>query len=253
MKKSLLLAFIILAFAGCKGDKSSSDELKGALREDTFSDSAVTYFDQVSGLAQNRKSPLSYLLNTAYAIDGNIRCFTGSSVSFELEALGESVLINTKCNSEMDLKIRQGLLQSLAGKRVIMEWAGGADARSTGRVITFRPQNSFWGKYDNVASGAPDRGHQEDMCKDSYIFNESAGTVTIELDVPGSTAIRSDSAQYCLDNEFLGATQDEYRKVLNFRFKDGKLEFHHKADFPNDNDLNRLCVDENADNQCDAI
>lgn len=259
----IAMSFFLLVVVGCSGgspaglnsDPSSSGTPSGAsdvhVRDSIFSDSAVTSFQQVGGVVINRPSLIEKLFSSAYAISGNIRCVEDAPVAFELDALGNTVQVDTICNSNMDLNIRRKLLESMAGKRILMEYGGGHDTRSEGRVITFNAIGSFWSTYDNIVSGAQNTGHNEHLCKDKMTFDQATGQVTIEHDVLSSLLAGTDTTQDCLNSEFVGATEADYKKILNYRFKDGKLEFDEGLDFTINNDYNRFCIDNNADGMCD--
>ncbi len=240
---ALILSFTTIALVGCSDSNKSSNA--GTLRKQTFSDSSVTAFTQTSGVAINKPSMMDYLMNRAYAIDGNISCINGNAVSFDLTALGNNVQIETTCGDGVELSIRQGLLESMAGKRLLMYWGGGHDTRGDNRSITFNPTTSFWGTYDKLEAGS------KTGCKDKLTFDQATGTVTIENDSVNSDPLPSHNNQDCLDSEKPGATAEDYKKVLNFRFKNGKLEMHSNKNFPQDDDINQFCIDEDANNQCD--
>ena len=232
MKDLLSLMVISLVVTSCSGSNPATSQ-SGAVRSSVFSDTAVTSFEQTGGVASNKTNLLDKVLNTANAIDGNIRCVEGAPVSFELDALGNTVQIDTTCNSKMDLSIRQGLLESMAGKRMLQYWAGGQNARPQGRVFTFNSIGSFWSTYDNIEAGS------SPGCKDKLTFDQSTGTITIEHDSVNS----STASQTCLDSEFVGATANDYKKVLPFRFIDGTMQFGTGTnDFSEGDDLVKLCI-----------
>jgi hypothetical protein len=238
--------------AGLIGDLSSNGSPSDVhVRDSIFSDNAVTSFQQVGGVVINRPFLIDKLFSSAYAISGNIRCVEDAPVSFELDALGNTVQVDTYCNSNMDLNIRRKLLESMAGKRILMEYGGGHDTRSEGRVITFNTVGSFWSTYDNIVSGAQNTGHNEHLCKDKMTFDQATGQVTIEHDVTSSLIAGTDTTQDCLNSEFVGATEADYKKILNYRFKDGMLEFDEGLDFTINNDYNRFCIDNDSDGLCD--
>lgn len=248
---NLILIASILSLVSCSGDGSSSS-LTASSRDEIFSDSAVTSFQQTAGVVFTKPSLMDQILGSAYAVSGNIKCIEGSSVSFELDALGSTVHVDTKCNSIMDLNIRRGLLESLAGKRILMSYAGGSDARSQGRAITLNAVGSFWTTYDNIPAGSANTGHNEHLCKDKISFNETNGQVTIEHDTFNSLASGADTTQDCLNSEFVGATLADYKKVLNYRFKDGTLEMDPDGlDFTVNNDYVRFCIDNDSNATCD--
>jgi len=239
----LVLCFVSLPFFGCSGGNSSSSASK--TRAQIFSDSSVTAFSQTAGVALSKPTFMDNLLGRAYAIDGNISCVEGAPVSFSLDAFGNTVMVDTSCNSSIDLSIRQGLLESLAGKTLIAEIGGcpGCNILGQGRILNFNSVGSFWGTYDNVVSGGSAN------CKDKYTFDQATGSVTIEHDVASSVAAGAVS-QDCLDNEFPGATLDDYKQILNFRFINGKMEFDLETDFEDNGDYNRWCIKSVATNTC---
>lgn len=239
---SLFLSFTTMALLGCSGGSDSSTA--SSVRAQVFSDSSVTAFSQTGGVAFNKPTFMDSFIGKAYAIDGNISCVEGAPVSFSLDALGNTVLVDTTCNSKIDLSIRQSLLESMAGKHLLMYWGGGHDTRADGRTLTFRAAGSFWGTYTNIVAGSAPN------CKDKLTFDEATGSVTIENDSASSVAAGATN-QVCLDSEFTGATADDYKKVLKFRFKEGNLEMHSDSTFPQDNDINQLCIDQNANGVCD--
>lgn len=251
MKSLLLLMIISFVFVSC-GGSSGSSTATSSVKETIFSDSAVTSFTQTGGVAHNKPSLMDKVFPSAYAVSGNIRCVEGAPVAFQLDALGNTVQVDTTCNTIMDLNIRRGLLESLANKRLLMEYAGGSDSRAQGRALTFNAVGSFWGVYDNIVAGSANTGHNEHLCKDKLTFNETTGQVTIEHDTFNSLAAGADSTQDCLNSEFAGATLADYRKVMNYRFKDGKLEMDPDGlDFTVNNDYVRFCIDNNSNGVCD--
>lgn len=237
----LMLGISMIAITGCSGDSSPA---ASTVRSQIFSDTAVTAFTQTAGVAKNKPSFIDNAFNSAYAVDGNIRCVEGAPVSFQLDALGNTVQIDTTCNAQVDLTIRQGLLQSMAGKRMLQYWAGGHDATAEGRVLTFNAVGSFWGTYDNIEAGSAAG------CKDKLTFDEETGSVTIENDAMNYGGVATNQA--CLDAEFPGATANDYKRVLPFRFKDGKLQLDGTGtgNFVDGNDLVKICIS-SAGNVCD--
>ncbi len=244
MKIYMLICISLSMFLVSCGDNGSSSSSTGTVREAIFSDSSVTSFTQTGGVASHKSSILNYIVGSAYAVSGNIRCVNGASVSFELDALGNTVQVDTTCNSNIDLSIRQGLLESMAGKRLIMYHAGGGNALSQNRAVIFNASGSFWTTYENINAGGVAN------CKDKLTFDQATGTVTIENDSAASITAGA-TVQDCLDSEFVGATAEDYKNELKFRFKDGKLEMHGNDAFPNDADLVQWCIDQNSDSVCD--
>jgi hypothetical protein len=227
----LLLSITTIALAGCSSDKKAS-----SVREQVFSDTAVTAFTQTAGVAINKPSLMDKIIPSAYAIDGNIRCVEGAPVSFQLDALGNTVQVDTTCNAGIDLSIRQGLLESLAEKQMLMYWGGGGDTTGQGRVFTFNAVGSFWSTYDGIGSGNAG-------CEDKLTFNQAAGTITIEHD----KATGGKTTQQCLDAEFKDATAEDYKQVLPFRFINGEMQLGiGDNDFSKPNDLVKVCITDNG-------
>lgn len=252
IKSDYFLCFTILALFGCSGGSGSSPSTSTSeVRSQIFSDSAVTSFEQTGGVAINKPSLMDKVFASAYAVSGNISCVEDAPVSFELTALGNDVQVDTTCDAGIDLSIRQGLLESMAGKRILMYYGGGHDTRSEGRAIMFNAIGSFWGTYGNIPAGLSNQGNNEQHCKDKLTFNQTTGQVTIEHDVTASLIAGVDTTQDCLNSEFPGATLADYKHVLNFRFKDGKLEMHSNNAFPMDSDINQFCIDQDANGICD--
>ncbi len=233
--KYVMLLSSLLVLASCGSDSGKS--VSNGVRSQIFSDSAVTSFQQTGGVALNKPSLIDAVLPTAYAVSGNISCVEGAPVAFQLDALGNTIQVNTTCNSRVDLSIRQGLLASLASKRMLIYHAGGGDVRSQARVLTFGSAGSFWGSYGNIEAGSSPN------CKDKYTFSETNGTVTIEHDAAASTTAGA-VTQTCLNAEFVGATAADYKKVIPFRFIDGKLQFDGTGtgNFVDGNDLVKACI-----------
>ena len=125
-----------------------------------------------------------------------------------------------------------------------MYYGGGHDTRADGRTLTFNAVGTFWTTYDDINAGGSAN------CKDKLTFDESTGSVIIEND-PISTHNAGGVVQDCLDDEFPGATANDYKHVLKFRFKEGKLEMHGDNTFPYDSDINQFCIDQNANGVCD--
>lgn len=244
--KGLMTCSLLLTLVACQGKSGSGSP---SVYTGTFSDTAVSSFEQTGGLAKYKPSAFEMVIPSAYAAEGSIRCVQNTPVTFDVIALGANLQIEANCDNNIDLSIRKDLLRSLAGKRLLMNRGGGADAKPLLRVINFRPDATFWGIYDNVVAGHSNNGQNEQNCRDKFTFDEATGTVTIAYDNLASTA---DTHQACLDNEFPGATEDDYKIVLAFRFKNGLLEMDPEGtDFEDNGDYINFCIDDNSDSQCD--
>jgi hypothetical protein len=250
--KTLIYLMILTLTVSCGGSGSGTTSGTNTVKEAIFTDSAVTSFTQTGGVAHNKPSLMDNVFPSAYAVSGNIRCVTGAPVAFSLDALGNTVQVDTTCNDNMDLNIRRGLLESMAGKRILGSRANGTSILSEGRVITFNASGSFWSTYENVVSGNSNNGHNEQLCRDKFTFDETAGTVTIELDQTNSLLAGADTIQDCLNVQFNGATANDYKTILPFRFKDGKLQLDGlgTTNFVDSNIL-EFCIDNNSNSVCD--
>lgn len=214
---------MLTALTGC------GDEAGQAVKiSQTFSDSAVTSFQQTSGLAKSNFEKASELIvNSAYAGTGAISCMSGEAVSFQIAALGNTVNLNTSCGPLIDLSIRRGLLQSMDGiaiKRTVSDASyknGAMDFRAGGSNGGFSFDVGYkvvaiW--KDALASGGNNDGivDSNEICYERYTFNAN-GSVTI--------APHADNTTQNTNNASLGcAVVGAYDDTANFRFKDGALE-----------------------------
>lgn len=202
--KNLLLLASVLTLASC-GDSRDSKKVSGI-----FSDSAVTSFQQTSGIAKIDKSQkvLNFVLPTAYAVTGNISCIAGQPISFTMDALGNMVTVNSVCTdvTTIDKDIRVGLLKSMTGfkmRRTITE----ATYNGNDAFLNFSGGFQFDVGYDVPRNhGLP--------CKETYTFHAD-GTITITAaDQTAQVAISDSTA--CG-----GAFSDQ----IAFQFANGYLEF----------------------------
>lgn len=240
MKINLCVLFCALLISCGSKNRGSEGEF-----EAIFDDSAVTLFEQVHEEKLSYNLLQNMLFPSVHAVSGNVKCTRGSRASFKLVAFNWNVDVTSTCDESYDLTIRKALLSSLQGKAIIAEIGGcpGCNILSQGRVLTFRSGNNFWGSYDNVEAGSVAG------CKDKYHFSESDGVLTIENDPShySGTATNQD----CLDAEFPGATADDYKKELKFRFKNGKMELDPNGiDFEDNGDYNRWCIKASNGNSC---
>lgn len=113
----LLLGLIL---TGC-GDGSTSQGGSSTITS-TFSDTAVSNFSQTSGVAKASQGEklINFVIPKAYAGGGDISCISGSDISFQMDALGQTVSIDTTCSSAagIEISIRAGLLESFDGKKL---------------------------------------------------------------------------------------------------------------------------------------
>jgi len=118
--KRLMILTLALLITGCNGGSSGSGGVAGSsLVSGAFSDASVTNFSQTSGIAKLNKSVPSQMIElvipSAHAGGGNISCISGEAISFQMDALGNTVNVNTTCAAitTVDLAIRVGLLESM--------------------------------------------------------------------------------------------------------------------------------------------
>jgi hypothetical protein len=195
---------VLIGLSGCSSDKGSSAKVSGI-----FSDSAVTNFQQTSGIAKLNKSEkiTNFVLPTAYAGSGNISCITGQAVTFSMDALGNSVNVSSTCSSvsAIDKEIRVNLLKSMAGvkmRRTVTE----ATFNSNDAILDFSGGVQF-----NVGYVVPRNAGLP--CKETYTFGTDGTITVIAADQTGQTA-NSDSS----------ACGRDYTEEFSFQFANGYLE-----------------------------
>lgn len=223
----------------------------------------------------------NFFISTAYAaVDKSISCTVSEKVSFEMDVFSDPIIIETSCSSNLESELRAGMLKSMAGKTVIIEYAGGSSQLGEDRKITFRNAASFFGVYNNInANGA------NELCRDYYDF-KSSGKVETGLDVDATKALadaKNAGAYPITVKEGDGVTDiifnspqeavdhcvaddgglEEYAIEMAFRFKDGYLEMDPEGSDFNDDydasnekakqllDYNRWCVDDGSGTACE--
>ena len=168
-----------------------------------------------------------------------------------MNILGTQLIIELSCSTSLEKKLRAAMLESMAGKTVILEYTGGSDQLSAGRILTFRNsdqngagvdngERGFFGKYNNIFANG-----QNAYCRETYDFNKGQGTVTLSLDVANTKAAANAVGSYPVQGHDENwntidlndadevvencVSQDGglegYKVSLAFRFKDGFLEF----------------------------
>lgn len=108
-----------LVLTSCGGSSGPSSQGATSKVELSFSDTAVSNFNQLSGVAKLSplQQSLELILASAFAGGGNISCLTGTDISLQMDALGNTVSIDTTCTSASGIEtaIRAGLLESFDG------------------------------------------------------------------------------------------------------------------------------------------
>ena len=222
MKALNLIMATVLAFTlvGCGSDGGSSGAGGSSIISGIFSDASVTSFTQTGGVAKVQPGPgqkiMNFVVPTAYAVDGNISCISGDSVSFQLDALGNTVNVSTTCTSltAMDLAIRVGLLESLDGRSIKRTVT---DASYKDGALNFVGGLNWDTDYSvrsiNDANGDTTVG---DRCYDYYKFVQSTGKLEIRPDTANS-----DGNCLCVTTP---GHADCATDTVSFRFVNGYLE-----------------------------
>lgn len=223
--QTLLMTGILMGLTGCGTDSTSGTSAKIS---ETFNDTAVTNFSQTSGIAKsNLQKATEFIIASAYAGTGTISCLSGESVSFQMDALGNTVNIDATCNSFIDRSIRRGLLKSMDGisiKRTISDasYKNGAldfTAGGSNGGFAFNTNYKVVGMWkDAVVDGGNNDGivDSNELCYERYTF-ASNGTVSIAPHADNVTQNTNNGSLNC-------ATGLAYNDSASFRFKDGALE-----------------------------
>lgn len=244
-----IYSFIFVALLyGCSGSTGGKSVVSK-----TFSDQAVSNFQQTKGLVTKNffdKTRDLLIIPFAYAGDGEIKCNTDSAVSFDMDVFNQPITpIETTCSKNIELDIRIALLKSLIGKKLLMRYQGGNDGRSSGKILDLSDltnEEEFW----EIPHGPINGG--DPKCFDQFTFNKETGKMTIELDVD---SVHPQDKQYCLDFEFEGATEEDYKIDLAFRFKDGLLEYGPSIQALNEkgSDYSAFCISNTNMDDCEVI
>lgn len=229
MKIAYLIALSV-AFVGCRGGSSSGGDSK---TEFVFSDSSVTRFEQTGGIAKIQPSFFEKaLFSKAYAASGNVSCLGSEAVSFQADALGNTVDIETTCKSSemLELEIRQHLLESLDGHK-LRRTMFGLNAQPCGGsspcLIDFTG-GFVWGQPYEIEANTG--------CHEQYTFYAD-GRVVIDHSTLGGDTSNCDSG---------------YPETMPFRFHESNMEFDSKKQFNGpDADYERWCLDDDEDGNCD--
>ena len=226
--KTISLGVVLLSLASCGSDGGSATDSSTGKVTGVFSDTAVSNFQQTSGIAKTNLEKVGELIiSSAYAGTGSISCFSGETVSFSMDALGNTVNMDVVCASDVDYKIRRGLLKSMDGiaiKRTV------SDASFKNGALDFRASGANGGFTFNVAYKVPaiwkdavvDGGNNDgivdanEVCYERYLF-ASNGTVSIAPHADNTAQNASNGSLNC-------STTGAYNDSASFRFKDGALE-----------------------------
>jgi hypothetical protein len=198
----LFIIFSLIGLVSCGGDSSQSNKV-----DVLFSDNAVSHFSQTSGIAKVQKTPLDLIISSAIAGGGNISCITGESVGFTMDAMGNTVNINSTCSYEVGADIRRGLLKSMDGlklRRTVTE----ASYNGNDAILDFSG-GFLWDTAYTVPrnAGLP--------CVETYTFHRTSGTISVAASDQSAVDTSGTHGQLCG-----GAFTD----TVSFRFSNGYLE-----------------------------
>lgn len=229
MKITYLIALAV-TFIGCGGGSGSGSSSK---TEFVFSDSSVTRFEQTGGVAQVKLNVFEqFILSTAYAAAGNVSCLKSEPVSFQADALGNTVDIETTCKSSelLELDIRQALLESLDGHK-LRRTMFGLNAQPCGGsspcLIDFTG-GFVWGQPYEIEANTG--------CFEQYTFYAD-GRVVINHSTLGGDTSNCDSG---------------YPETTSFRFHESNMEFDSAKQFSGpDENYEKWCLDDDEDGSCD--
>lgn len=231
MTRYLFLGFVTLALVGCKGGSSSEGSSK---TEYIFSDASVTRFEQTGGIAQVERGMFErVLLPSAYAASGNVSCLRDEVVSFQADALGNTINIETTCKSSemLDLDIRQALLESLDGHKLRRTVFGQnpTPCDSTGDCFIDFTSGFVWGQPYEIQA--------HNGCHEQYTFYAD-GRVVIDKSSQGGDVSSCDP---------------NYPETANFRFREALMEYDFGSTrFENGSpDYERWCLDNDNNEVCD--
>ncbi|MFG1523475.1 hypothetical protein ABMA67_00565 [Halobacteriovorax sp. RZ-3] len=214
MRRLLKIVPMAIASVVLVSCNSSGGAGEPVLIEQTFSDTAVTAFEQTSGIAEatTGEEVINFVLPKAYAGGGDISCYSGERVSFQIDALGNTVQVDSTCSENIDVDIRRGLLSSLDGLafyRSITDSSnrfGAIDFTSGGVNGGFQWDTPYTVAAVSDSSGTKPSGLN---CMEKYTFNRALGTVVLEFD---------------FDNSDAGCTGWTGQEVASFRFSNGFME-----------------------------
>jgi hypothetical protein len=236
--KKILTATMLISLTACNGGGGGGSGVE--VVETSFSDSTVSNFQQVSGIA---KAPLKWhdlLVPSAYAGGGDIRCNSGETVSLSMNvtlgADSKVLQFEPSCSSQIVVQIRRKLLESLEGHKLIRE-VSSADV-GPDYNLDFTSGFEFGVPYVVLEKKDHTVGSVTKNCYLNYSFNYSTGSMSMNTQssaLPGRALELNSSANddFGISNPNLPAPENSYAGCAsmdtdfgstNFRFKDGKIE-----------------------------
>lgn len=241
MKVISILSLCILV--SCNGGGSGSESSAPSKVSKTINDTSLVHFQQISGIAKNKQNIFDYIVSKAYAATGNISCYSGEDVSFDMDikvgSLTENLQVNAKCGEDIELKVRQGMVKVLSGNAMTREKSAGNTGY--GYWLDFTVDGFQYGKPYLVREKIGWAGIVIDpsihTCYIDYTFNEAEGTVTADTfapSYPSAHYLNSEVNDHngitnphrpSASNNYIGCNSTGIKMVLgDFRFKNGKIE-----------------------------
>jgi hypothetical protein len=279
LKEFPLVLSVLTILSSCSGGSGSSETVSFQFKDEAVDN--LIFEKNGTVVSQNNfiQKLSNFFIDTAFsAVDRQIECKPSDQVSFDMDILGTPLVVELPCSAALEKKLRAAMLESMAGKQIILEYSGGSEQFSESLTLDFRDsdedgtgvdegERGFFGKYNNInPSGA------NAYCRETYDFNKSDGTVTLSLDVENTKAAAM--ADGFSEEDAIAKVEEcaagdggieEYTVQLSFRFKDGYLEFDPEGvDFSDDldeNDLStyqklsdyqRFCVKSAGTDTCDT-
>lgn len=209
----------------------------------SISDSTLVSFTQMSGVAKSNMNLMDLIIARAYAATGNISCYSGEDVSFDMDIqLGgstQNLLVDATCGDDIELKVRQSMLTALGSHILVREksqapvgsgyWLDfSVDGFSFDTPYTVKEKVGWAGVVPNAA---------QNTCYLDYTFNYLAGNVNVDTFAPNFPNAHFINSQVNTDhgvsnpnapspdNNYVGCNTTGNKMVAgDFRFKDGKIE-----------------------------
>lgn len=230
----LLTAFVFVSCNSGSGGSSSSASPDGSRVSTSISDSTLISFEQTAGVASYRPSFMDNFVARAYAADGNINCYSGDPVSFDMDLqIGATITdlqVDTTCGGDVELDIRREMLAALDNHIMILEVAGVGDV-GPDYTLDFKNNNGIGFRFDvphPTLEAMYLDGANEWPCKVDYIFKKDTGEVQISIGVDDfDWSFASLAVNQNTNNSPVGSVCDVtvgIHRTPDFRFKNGKIE-----------------------------
>ena len=251
-----LFLICMLTLVSCMGGSggSSGGSSVPIKVEESISDSTLIVFTQTSGVASSGFKWMDMFIARAYAATGNISCYTGQDVSFDMDlqigASVESLQVDATCGSDIELKVRQSMLAALDGHILVREksyngtgvgyWLdfSTADGFQFDIPYTILEKNS-WTRHSDQALISNAYFTNISNCYLDYTFNYQTGRVSNNVAVttyPDRALVKNEATNTThsianpnapsSSNTYEGCSTSAYIPAyVDFRFKDGKIEF----------------------------